>query len=319
MFYRGEAIRIGSWLLAASLLLWASMARAEQLSPENAPFDLIAEEVEYDRARALYVARGKVRIEQQVPPRVLHADWVTFSSRTGQGVASGEVIVEEGPDVLTADFMQFRVDDTRGIVFHAELDSGEKHFRMEGSEVSKTGESTYHFQDGRFTTCRCPDEDQTDPWHIEADEADVTVGGYAVAKNTTFEVLGIPILWVPWVVIPVKTDRQTGFLPPLLNASSRGTADFSLPFFWAPRDELNVLFTPTFISGRGFKPKLELEYVFGEASEGALMASYIDDHRTDPPNPSTPFDTDRWAFGSQQDWMLARWGAISIRCSFGIR
>jgi LPS-assembly protein len=34
------------------------------------------------------------------------------------------------------------------------------------------------------------------------------------ARNTTFDVFGVPLAWIPWMVFPVKTERQTGLLFP---------------------------------------------------------------------------------------------------------
>ncbi len=293
-------------LLAVCLTLWvlgvgnASFAIDEE---KRMPFDLTAVEVEYDRGRELYIASGDVVIVQLEPKRTLTADWITFSNRTQQGIASGNVVLVDGLDTLNADFLQFHVSESQGIVFDGRLSSGERGYRMEGAEVRQTASEQYEFKKGVFTTCRCPDEGR-EPWRIRAESADIEVGGYAVARNTTFDVLGVPVAWMPWMIYPLKTERTTGFLFPELNASSRGTGDIGIPFFWAARENINVTFTPAIVSGRGFKPKLLVDYVFGEESDGSLFASFLDDHRTDPPDPSTPFDKERWAFDLNHDQFL---------------
>ena len=67
-------------------------------------------------------------------------------------------------------------------------------------EIAKTGARTYSFREGRFTTCRCPDPEDTDPWVLESEQADIEVEGYATARNTTFDVLGVPVAWLPWMI-----------------------------------------------------------------------------------------------------------------------
>ena len=84
---------------------------------------------------------------------------------------------------------------------------------MSGAEIAKTGAQTYRFEKGRFTTCRCADGER-DPWEIKADSAELEIGGYGTARNTTFEVLGVPVVWLPWMIYPLKTERQTGLLFP---------------------------------------------------------------------------------------------------------
>ena len=90
---------------------------------------------------------------------------------------------------------------------------------MSGAEIAKTGEQTYRFENGRFTTCRC-EEGEREPWEIEAEQAELEIGGYGTARNTRFEVLGVPVVWLPWMIYPLKTERQTGLLFPEISAGS---------------------------------------------------------------------------------------------------
>ncbi len=265
------------------------------------PWDLSADQVEYERERELYVARGNVRITQE--GRTLTADWVSLSKRTGVGVASGGVVIREGRDSLHAAFVQFDVETLEGVVFDGRLESPETHFRLEGREVRKTGPESYSFAESRFTTCRCPDPGR-DPWAIRAQEAELAEDGTGTARNTTFDVLGVPVLWVPWMTYPLRKERETGFLLPEFGVTSRSGGDLGLPFFWAAAPNVNVILTPSWLFERGFKPRLELEYVFGERSQGEALASYIRDTDLDPDDPSTHFDDDRWAFEWRHDHFL---------------
>jgi lipopolysaccharide assembly outer membrane protein LptD (OstA) len=257
------------------------------------PFDLTADTVEFEPARGVYVARGNVRITQ--PTRTLTADWVSFSNVTRQGVAMGDVVVVERADTLYADVLHFEVDTLQGIVYQARLDARDSDFTMTGEEIRKTGEQTYVFVDASFTTCRCPEDDWRLPWLIRASDADLEIGGYATTRNTTFEVLGVPILWLPWMRYPVKTERETGFLFPSWSQSSRAGFDIGLPFFWAARDNINVTVTPRYLTKRGFKPELDVEYVFGRRSLGELYATFISDKEIDERDLSSPFSKQRWA------------------------
>jgi lipopolysaccharide assembly outer membrane protein LptD (OstA) len=255
------------------------------------PFDVTADSVEFETQRSLYIARGNVRIRQ--PERTLTADWVAFSNETRQGVATGNVVVVSGGDTLYADVLHFEIDTLKGIVLDGRLDARGSEFRMTGQEVRRTSEETYEFEEASFTTCRCP-ADETEPWVIRAREADLEVGGYATARNTTLDVLGVPVLWLPWMRYPVKTDRETGFLFPTFGQSSRSGFDVGLPFFWAARENVNVIVEPHWLSDRGFKPEVEAEYVFGRQSYGQAFGSFIDDEDIDPDDVSTPFDSTRW-------------------------
>lgn len=295
--------------LLFALLLFAARAAVAAAQPvprlpsaeevRGAPVDIRADTIEYDHVRQLYVGRGNVRIVQ--PGRSMSADWVAFSEATRQGIASGNVVLVEGGDTLTASFVQFDVDSLQGVVYDGRLDAQASRFKMEGREVRKTGEQTYVFEEAAFTTCRCPDPTDRDPWQIRADRADLEIGGYGTARNSTFEVLGVPVVWLPWMIYPLKTERETGFLLPTFGASSRSGGDVALPFFWAVADNVGATLTPAYLFKRGFKPSADLEYVFGEDSEGALHGSFLHDREVDRDDPSTDFDPNRWALAWRHD------------------
>lgn len=269
----------------------------------DTPFDITADTVEYESDRDVYVARGNVVITQ--PGRSLTADWVAFSSETRQGVATGNVIVSEAEDLLYADVLSFEIDTLKGIVIEGLLEARASGFEMTGDTIEKTGEETYVFDNGTFTTCRCPEEGR-DPWQIHAKTAEIEVGGYATTRNTTFDILGIPVIWLPWMRYPVKTERETGFLLPEFSVSGRSGPRFGLPFFWAARRNVNVILTPNYYIERGFKPSAEVEYVFGERSYGRIYGTIIDDQDIDANSFDTPFDSLRWAVDWIHDQHLPR-------------
>ncbi len=292
-------------ILLFALTLAPAAASARDARPRQVvgPFRITADSVEYDRGRGLYIAEGDVVITD-AEGRRLTADWVTFSNRTRRGVASGNVVVVDGADTLQADFLQFDVDSFTGVVYRGHLESEESGYVLEGREVQKTGPTTYVFHDGAFTTCRCPEDDDREPWKLRAERAEVELDGSATARNSTLEILGVPVFWVPWFTYPLRTTRKTGFLLPRLNAAQGDRTDIGLPFFWAALPELNVLLTPSWIPGRGIKGEVDFEYVIGERSGGLFHAAYLNDASVDPDERKTPFSRDRWAVRSQHDQFL---------------
>jgi LPS-assembly protein len=291
-------------LFAVALLAAPAWGQGGFLGGEEGdqqPFDVTADAVEHDAVKGVYVARGNVRITQ--PDRVLSADWVGFSAATRQGLASGNVVVIEGEDVLRADVLQFQIDDLKGVVFDGKLEGSGTRFLMSGDTIQKTGDNTYVFDKGRFTSCQCP-EGERDPWAITAGKADLDIGGYGTARNTAFEVLGVPVMWLPWMIYPLKKDRATGFLFPEWNASSRRGFDIGLPFFWAVGERLNLTFTGSYLTENGFMPSVDGEYVFGEKSSGRFYGAWIDDKNIDEDDPSSPFSANRWAVEAIHDQYL---------------
>lgn len=300
-------------LCVACLILAAFAARGALAAPEapvvrppgDEPAEVIADSVEYDRSRQLYTANGNVRLSQG--RRTLTADWVSFNNLTRQGVASGDVVVVDGPDTLRADFMEFNVDTLEGVVFEGHMEGRTTPFKMSGAEIQRTGKESYQFEKAVFTACHCPDPEDRDPWQIRAQHADLDVDGYGRARNTTFEIFGVPVFYFPYLIYPIKRDRETGFLFPTFGQSSSNGIETGLPFFWAAREDLNVLLTPQWLQYRGFKSSIDAEWVFGEENVSKLHSSYIWDKKIDPDDPSTPFSQNRWAVRFFHDqWLPAQ-------------
>ena len=261
--------------------------------PGEGPLEITADHLEYDGEHELYIAAGRVRVVQG--DRTLDADWAAFSSQTNLGVASGHVRVVRDGDVLQADFFEFEVDTLEGVVFGADLDVGSNNFLITARELAKTGPDTYRLRDGTFTTCRCPDDGRL-PWKLRARKGEFEIGGYAKTRNTTVDVLGVPALWLPWAIFPIKTERTSGLLFPEFSFGGTNGFEFGVPVFWAAHDQLNVILTPSYLSKRGFKADLGFEYVLGERSSGRLYGSFIHDTEVaDAPLNRRLFSPNRWA------------------------
>jgi hypothetical protein len=293
----------------ASLLLSVggpAGAQAPDFDLGTAPFTIEAERIAYEEEREIYEAEGDVRVVQ-TGGRSLTADWLTFSARTRIGVAVGNVELRDGEDVVRGDFLTVDLETLTAMATQASVGAGEPGMVITGQNIQKTGENTYSVEQGVFTTCRCPRKEDCPPWEVTAGQADVEVGGYAVARDVKFKVLGTPLLYTPWLMLPVKTERQTGLLIPNFSRSGNNGMEIELPFFWAVNDRLNLLLTPEWLRERGFKTKLETEYVFGEQAEGYGGASLLSDDRAfDHDDPREPYLGTRWAYWLRHEQPLAQ-------------
>ncbi len=292
--------RQATHLLAIAILVgcFANLAGADDRARLDEAFEITADRIDYEQKRNLYVAQDHVRLAQS--NRSLKARWVAFSTETRIGVAEGDVELLDGTDVLRADFMVFDVDTLQGMLFQGALDAGGQGFQVRAREMIRTGKNTFTLRDGVFSTCRCEPGERL-PWQLRAGTADVELGGYGKIKNSTFEVLGVPVLWIPWAMFPVKNERETGLLLPDFAFGGRGGAEFGIPFFWAAHPQVNVTLTPRYFSERGFKQDAEIEYVIGQESEGALFVSGLADALRAP---NGSFGRSRWAALWEHDQWL---------------
>jgi LPS-assembly protein len=221
-----------------------------EATPPAPEFTLTADQVNYDSERDLYEATGNVKIVQ-ADGRVLTADWLVFNGSTRTGVASGDVVVSGAQNTVRAQFVAVDLRSAVSVALQGSMDNPVPGFLVNGEVIERTGVDTFQIERGNFTTCRCPPDTERRPWEIDAKEASVEVGGYAHGKDLWFKVLDVPVLYVPWLIFPVKTERQSGFLMPSFTQSSRNGTLIALPFFWAPLEEVNVMLTPEWVGRRG--------------------------------------------------------------------
>jgi lipopolysaccharide assembly outer membrane protein LptD (OstA) len=293
--------------LLALIALWACLIAPTAAFAQfeaafgDAPFQITADTIDYERARDIYVARGNVRLVQQ--KQTMAADWVSFSRSGGRGVASGNVVFSDGVETVYANFVEFNIETLQGVMFLGRFDDSKQRFKMSGEEIVKTGDQTYTFEKGLFTTCRCPDEGR-DPWDIRAETADLDFDSYATARNTTVNILGVPVLWLPWMAYPLSQERETGFLFPEFSFFGRDGVRLGIPFFWAAAPNVNVILTPRWFQKRGVKGDAEVQYLIGEESSGEIFASFISDDSIDPNSDNDPFDRERWIVRTEQDLHL---------------
>jgi lipopolysaccharide assembly outer membrane protein LptD (OstA) len=267
-------------------------------------FTLVADEVTYDSERDIYEATGNVRITQ-AGGSVLTTDWIVFNGTTRTGVATGDVRVVDEQNTVRAEFVAVDLESTVSVAVRGSLDNPQPGFAVRGEVIERTGVDTFRIEQGSFTTCRCPPETERHPWEIDVKDADLELGGYAVGRDLWFKMFDVPVLYVPWLIFPVKTERQSGFLMPTFAQSSRNGTELSLPFFWAVGESLNLTLEPQWISRRGWKPTATYEYVLGETGYGNGGGSFLGEDRKVKNDPDSHFSDDRWAYWLRHDQPFA--------------
>ncbi|MCK5768768.1 LPS assembly protein LptD [Algiphilus sp.] len=148
-----------------------------------------------------------------------------------------------------------------------------------GAEVMTLSESgTAELTGVRYTTCG-PD---SEAWALHASEIALDrASGLGTARNARLHVLGVPVLYVPWLQFPLDDQRRTGLLYPRIGTSSRNGFDLTWPVYvnLAPNYDLRI--DPRWLSRRGLQMGSTFRYL-GESQEGSLRYEYLaNDQRVD--------------------------------------
>ncbi len=291
---RGMRITRGTvfFSLGLSILLnigvFFSMASADALfskekltSDENTPWEITAKRLSYDEKTDVYHAKGDVLIVRG--DQSLSAQEAVYNRRTGMAKVSGKVRLKSGGDILTGETGTFNLKEQTGRIEKGCLFLKQNHYYLRGGTMEKTGESTYVITKCRLTTC----DGENPAWSITGSEVKVTVEGYGVVKHAAFRVKDWPLLYMPFMIFPAKTKRQTGLLPPRIGHSNRNGLDAEVPFFWAISDQADATLYERYMSERGYMHGLEFRYAGEKETEGVFLLDFLRDRKetkdmTDP-------------------------------------
>ena len=185
--------------------------------------------------------------------------------------ASGNVSIVTPKATIGGSGILFDYESNTGIIYDGFVQSGPVIFQ--GSVLHKTGEDEYVATEANYTTCStCPAA-----WDFSGSEIKAEMGGYAHIQNSFLKVGGIPIFWLPYLIVPLKSDRQTGLLTPEINISGQGGLTISQSLFWAMSESTDSTWTLKNYEKRGLKGLLNYRYMLSENSYGEFDTALIRD------------------------------------------
>jgi LPS-assembly protein len=273
-----------SWIIAMGcLIILLSVGRAGAVTEmdlfkgqrfEGGPWKIRADTVTYDAVNHIYTAEGQVQIRQG--DRRLTADQVEVNEATKIARVKGNVVLVLGEDVFTGQEGQFNLATRCGEMTGARLFLTKNHFHVDSPLLRKTGDTTYYAEEAKVTTC---DADRP-VWSFSARQLSVVTEGYATGRDGSFRLGGVPVLFLPFAVLPVNTSRQSGFLIPTYGQHRAGGAVVEAPFYWAINNYSDLTFYQTVFSNRGYMQGGEYRRRGHEEAALNLRFFYINDSYT---------------------------------------
>ncbi|MDL1970683.1 MAG: LPS assembly protein LptD [Candidatus Desulfofervidaceae bacterium] len=239
------------------------------------PVQITAQEITYNKAENVYEARGHVVIDQG--ERHIEADKVRVNLTTQKAFLKGHVLFKIGTDRIKAEEGEINLNTFQGVLYQAQVFIAQNHLYIRGDEIKKTGPQTYVIERAQITSC----DGASPAWHFTAHRAKVTIEGKATASHVAFWAKSVPLLYVPYIILPAKTKRQTGFLFPFWAYSERDGTDVTLPFFWAIKPNMDATFYQRYMTHRGWMEGVEYRYLLNETDKGIIYFDYLNDKRED--------------------------------------
>jgi LPS-assembly protein len=287
------------FLLGASLAGAAEMELFKAERFQGGPWRLRADKLTYDATNHLYTAQGRVEIRQG--DRRITAEEVQVNEQTKVAWVKGNVVMVLDEDIFTGQEGRFNLATGGGEMQEARLFLKTNHFHVTSPLIRRTGENTYYAEEAKVTTC---DADRP-VWSFTTRKLSVVLEGYAHGRSTFFQLAGVPVLYLPFSVLPVATNRQTGFLLPSYGQHKAGGTVVELPFYWAINNSADATLYHTYLTNRGYMQGAEYRRQGHDDAGATFRGFYLSDHE----NQNIPTPHRYWVAGMvnqplPEDWNL---------------
>ena len=201
---------------------------------------------------------------------ILRADQVVYNRATTELEADGHLEVTGGPrdvhinathgdmrlNMHTARY--YNVTGSEGVraAGRTVVYSTTNPFLFSGRVLLQLGEGDYRLIDGTMTNCRLPKPD----WRVISRTINLNQGA-ASTKNAWFELLNMPVVYLPYLRRPMdETGRESGLLIPVISNSSIKGFIVGEQMYWAISRSMDMIVGTEYYSKRGWAPNGDFRY-----------------------------------------------------------
>lgn len=232
-------------------------------------FTITANELARDLDAGTLSLVGQVRVIYQ--NQYFEADEIDINLKYKKAHFKGNVKIQSTQYQLVGDDIQLDYETNEGVIYNGYVQSN--NVRFEGAIIQKMGDNEFYVSEADYTTCsNCPAT-----WSFRGTRIRAALGGYAYLKNTFLKVGSIPVFWLPYLIVPLKSERQTGLLPPELGYGQRLGGSVNQNLFWAISRSQDATFGLKYFLAGVFKPIGEYRYVLSEDSFGVFNTAFLRD------------------------------------------
>lgn len=263
------SLAVLSFIIVPSPLLGEEILKKK--IEKEAPVEIEAEHLDYFKETDTYKLWGSVKITQEKAH--LEADYATLDNRTGDAVALGNVWYDDGDSILISEKIELNLNTKFGVIYKGKIFNRPDNYHIEGDIIEKHGEDLYEISKGSFTTC----DALVPSWRFRGKDVDVQTNDHITGLGVVFYIKDIPVLYTPYIRVPIKKERTSGFLFPRFGYSNQKGFIFDNAFYWAMADNMDATFFLDYRSKTGVGSGLEYRYVLSKDARGDSYIYHIRD------------------------------------------
>ncbi|WP_197475184.1 LPS-assembly protein LptD, partial [Oleiphilus sp. HI0079] len=211
-----------------------------------------ANSVEYRENNRLEL-EGQVEISKQ--GYYARSDTAVIDQSKNEAALEGHIVIQ-GPQMhMTSDSAEVNLTEGSATLHNADFIEPETGLRGRAEMIDQQDELHLTIREGTFTTC----QEEVPDWSFSASEIELDQEeGVGSASHARFNILDVPVLYVPWFTFPIDDRRKSGFLYPTIGTSNVDSGLYvSTPYYLNLAPNYDATITPNWIGGRGAYEEVE--------------------------------------------------------------
>ena len=204
----------------------------------------------------------------------LQADFARYYQSTGWIFVRGNIRARWGGDFLQAEEGEFDLNTLTGWLKRGRLFMAKPHIYVEAERVERTQGDTYKFNNAKVTAC----DGEKPAWSVTSEQGDIEMDGRVHLYRSAFRIKNVPVFYWPYMSLPGRRPRQSGFLMPYMSSSDKLGFQLNLPYYWVISDEADMTVYQNFMSRRGYMQGAEFRHADDSATKGMWKLDMLKDN-----------------------------------------
>jgi len=219
----------------------------------------------------IYEARGEVNIKRgDINIRAGHA---LYNSISDEVLLDGDIVIEAPQFQIKAERAEFNIQTETGSLYNAEVFVREGNYRFRSRIISKEKGMNFYLLDAYLTTCDSP----VPEWCFKSRKIRIRPNKDATAKGISFRIKDYPLLYSPYLWVPILTERTSGLLLPTIGFNDSRGVYWRQPLYLVISENRDATLFLDYYSKRGLGTALEYRYIEGFGLEGSTYLFHIRD------------------------------------------
>ncbi|RTR34870.1 LPS assembly protein LptD [Shewanella atlantica] len=255
--------------------------------PENSDVKIDLQEIRIisDRSEAQMGKQAKFNgdVSFSQGGRNIAADEAILDQESERLDANGNLVFQDQMFTVTADSLVAEMRSNSATLSGAQYWLHGQQIHGDAEKLEITPDNNLYLTKTNFTTC--PPEDTS--WLLEAETIKIdSKEEWGELWDAKLKIGNVPVLYIPYMTIPVSDKRKSGFLFPTFSTSTTNGVEVATPYYWNIAPDYDLTLTPHYMSARGLFLKSDFRYLAGDAQQGQLNIEYLgnDDMLANSPN-----------------------------------